>query len=512
MLKKHKKRFLLIGIPIFLLVIVLFFSVIYVNKLDLIGKASYNTLSAEQKQAYWDCFKTNKCSELLTAKKNKEYRKCSFSCNKQAQTATANIWCEDSDKGDNFLEKGIVKSNIYSSGKEDSCYTFPDSGKTYLFEGRCKDSKYQYIQKNCAELGKDYVCDSGKCVSSAPTFISPVECISPTQLSCCGNNLFESQFESPVSCEQDAFNYFKEMKRPIEYVKGDNMLSVFCISPCPFTKNIVDSYHKAYKGLFDEIVSFLNQYPPIYAETIPPLPKGDSKKYPSFSVVLGDINANYNMKNQITYFLPGSLATQNFVRMGCPTGLCIAGNNIYTYLNDEEKIFKQLNSKSDVIQEFQFARSETHETLHAFLPPDYCPDWNHGFVMFLDNMISSNALIYDEYFSFIDKMYLQGITIGKLSEEDIIFIKEIVGPDYDRFVGYVFWGGLYKYHGCDKQCVKDITQEWLSQINKEQITCSGKEFVSLINKHLGIDVTIWAKSLGLYGSEDLNEFKQKIMN
>lgn len=128
---------------------------------DFVGKAVYDKLSAEQKQAYWDCFKTNKCSELLAAEKNKEYRDCSLSCNKQAKSVTENMWCDDSDKGDNFFEKGIVKSNIYQSGKEDSCYTFPN-GKNYLFEGRCKDNKYQYLQKNCAELG-NYFCDAGSC-------------------------------------------------------------------------------------------------------------------------------------------------------------------------------------------------------------------------------------------------------------------------------------------------------------------------------------------------------------
>lgn len=130
------------------------------------GEAMYDTLSAEQKQAYWDCFKTNKCSQLLAAKKNKEYRECSLSCNKQAQTATETKWCEDPDQGDNFLEKGTVKTNIYPGGKEDSCYTFPN-GKTYLFEGRCKDNKYQYVQKNCAELGKDYVCNEGACIKES---------------------------------------------------------------------------------------------------------------------------------------------------------------------------------------------------------------------------------------------------------------------------------------------------------------------------------------------------------
>ncbi len=164
MLKSKKREIILFSVLI-ILIAVFFLSINYSNakESDYTGKAIYDTLSTEQKQAYWDCFKTNKCSELLAAKKNKEYRACSLSCNKQAKTATENIWCEDSDKGDNFLEKGIVKTNIYPNGKEDSCYTFPN-GKTYLFEGRCKNNKHQYLQKNCGEVGEGFVCDDGVCV------------------------------------------------------------------------------------------------------------------------------------------------------------------------------------------------------------------------------------------------------------------------------------------------------------------------------------------------------------
>ncbi len=169
-LAPKKKGLLFLGIGA-AFVVVLFFFAFYLekNELNAEGQASYNTLTNEQKQAYWDCFKTNKCSELLAVKKNKDYRTCSLSCNKQAQTATADSWCEDSDKGDNFWEKGVVKSNIYSSGKEDSCHTLPNTAKTYLFEGRCKDNKYQYVQKNCAELGADFACKEGRCVKEEKT-------------------------------------------------------------------------------------------------------------------------------------------------------------------------------------------------------------------------------------------------------------------------------------------------------------------------------------------------------
>lgn len=179
-LTPKKRRLLFIGIGV-VFVVILFLFAFYLekNELNAAGQASYNTLTSEQKQAYWDCFKTNKCSELLTTKKNKEYQKCSLSCNQKATESTKTSWCKDSDNGDNFFEKGIVKSNIYLFGKEDSCYTFPDSGKTYLFEGRCKNNKYQYLQKDCKELGKDYACNKGTCIEQINGCVEDKEVLIP---------------------------------------------------------------------------------------------------------------------------------------------------------------------------------------------------------------------------------------------------------------------------------------------------------------------------------------------
>lgn len=69
--------------------------------------------------------------------------------------------CSDSD-GVDYLVKGTVTDLSHPEGKEDYCHTFPN-GKTYLFEGRCVGDGYQYIQKNCAELGAEYRCAEGKC-------------------------------------------------------------------------------------------------------------------------------------------------------------------------------------------------------------------------------------------------------------------------------------------------------------------------------------------------------------
>ena len=135
----------------------------------LVGKG-YADLTNQQKQAFWQC-QTESCKPLFDeAQKTKDfaaYRSCSLDCYDLATEATKQVWCTDSD-GDNYVTKGIVKTNIYPKGKEDSCYTFPN-GKTYLFEGQCVNKEYQYIQKNCAELGQDYFCDkaAGICVPKA---------------------------------------------------------------------------------------------------------------------------------------------------------------------------------------------------------------------------------------------------------------------------------------------------------------------------------------------------------
>ncbi len=136
------------------------------NSLAFSGKA-YNDLSNDQKQAYWSCFNdSNKnCQDLLN-KKDKNYRQCSLDCFNKAKSITiAQAWCKDSDNGNNFIEKGLVTTNIYPQGKEDSCHTFSNINKTYLFEGQCKDNKYQYLQKDCTELGEDYSCNNGACKS-----------------------------------------------------------------------------------------------------------------------------------------------------------------------------------------------------------------------------------------------------------------------------------------------------------------------------------------------------------
>ncbi|MBI2102266.1 right-handed parallel beta-helix repeat-containing protein [Candidatus Woesearchaeota archaeon] len=158
----------LIGISL-LFFVILFLVACSPDGEALVGKG-YADLTNQQKQVFWQCW-TVSCKPLFDeAQKTKDfaaYRSCSLDCYDFATEATKQVWCTDSD-GDSYVTKGIVKTNIYPQGKEDLCYTFPN-GKTYLFEGQCVNKEYQYIQKNCAELGKDYSCDktAGICVQKA---------------------------------------------------------------------------------------------------------------------------------------------------------------------------------------------------------------------------------------------------------------------------------------------------------------------------------------------------------
>ncbi|PIU21277.1 MAG: hypothetical protein COT15_03325 [Candidatus Diapherotrites archaeon CG08_land_8_20_14_0_20_34_12] len=81
------------------------------------------------------------------------------------------IKCIDSDRS-NYLTKGNVLVYNTLTGAtvkdiNDYCYTYPTK-KTYLMEGICKNNTYNYIQKNCAGLGKGYACENGACLPPCP--------------------------------------------------------------------------------------------------------------------------------------------------------------------------------------------------------------------------------------------------------------------------------------------------------------------------------------------------------
>ena len=180
---------------------------------SLVGKA-FADFSSEQKQVYWKCIKSD-CQELLKAKQYPVYRVCALNCSDYAGKFTSEQnWCEDSD-GLNYTQKGVVKSNLYPSGKEDYCYTFPNN-KTYLMEGKCKDNKYSYMQKNCGEMG-EWECDikKGACDIIEPPVIN-------AYLIYWGNHYSIAEIEQKTESLQKYFNERTNGKVSIKIKHGEH--------------------------------------------------------------------------------------------------------------------------------------------------------------------------------------------------------------------------------------------------------------------------------------------------
>ncbi len=93
---------------------------------------------------------------------------CTQNCSASKQGALTTVWCNDTDGGMSYFTPGEVFSNHYPKGKKDLCYTFPN-GKTYLFEGLCRENRYLINQKSCTELGRDYFCEGTKGICASNT-------------------------------------------------------------------------------------------------------------------------------------------------------------------------------------------------------------------------------------------------------------------------------------------------------------------------------------------------------
>jgi len=134
-------------------------------------------------------------------------------------TGTEPFVCTDSDDGIDYTTFGIVQDE--EKTVEDSCYTF-GSGKTYLFEGVCKDNKYVRYQKNCAELGSNFVCQEGVCVEEEPPIVA--------------------------SCDETDDGHDKDNKGTISYTDAlgsSDKLTDFCLSP---TSTYLNEYYCTASG------------------------------------------------------------------------------------------------------------------------------------------------------------------------------------------------------------------------------------------------------------------------
>ena len=195
----------------------------------------YSQLTSEKKQAFWNCWRSECQSLLKEAQQTTDYstyRQCSLDCFDEAQTATDNIWCEDSD-GIDYFTKGTVTSNIYTTGKEDECKTF-SNGKTYLMEGKCVNDKYQYQQKSCGEVGNDYVCEEGICIEEE---------------SCNSIFLSEDNYNKSISLSYcDHLVTSNDME--IRFVNIDGELSLFALREFQGEKYILEYCDFNYDPIF----------------------------------------------------------------------------------------------------------------------------------------------------------------------------------------------------------------------------------------------------------------------
>jgi hypothetical protein len=123
----------------------------------------FSDLNRAQKGFYWKCIQP--CYELLQAQQYQEYQTCAIDCMEQAGNYVQPVLsCEDTDDGIDYKNFGTITDSINVDGKDDYCYTF-SNGKTYLFEGVCVNDKYRRYQKNCKEIGNNWECLEGACVT-----------------------------------------------------------------------------------------------------------------------------------------------------------------------------------------------------------------------------------------------------------------------------------------------------------------------------------------------------------
>lgn len=141
----------------------------------------FSQYTDEQKQYFYQC-NYSSCYGLMAKGDNSGYQTCNKSCMSAAENyvPAGQHWCTDSD-GLNYKMKGVITTDLIPNGISDYVYTW-SNGKSAIFEGTCKNNRYQIVQKNCAEMGKKYKAVDGACLSvnNAPEFIdegnyNPVE-------------------------------------------------------------------------------------------------------------------------------------------------------------------------------------------------------------------------------------------------------------------------------------------------------------------------------------------------
>jgi len=323
---------------------------------------------------------------------------------------------------------------------------------------------------------------------------------------CCGNGIWDHGLESYATCPEDIGTYFESAGRPIEKSTDNGKVSIICIYPCPYSDEVFGKYAKKYIDLYDKMTAFTGHFPPLFEDDF--YNSGYEKlfntdKTPPITLILGD--SNYSNSG---FYLMGTTGGEYVVNMGCPTGLCYPDQEDYVYLNSIDTIFYKLDYQGQPYQQYESPHIEVHETLHNSIPTAYCSDWDHGVIMFLDNIITNGELIYEQYFDVMNYMYENKISFSELPEEYMEKIHNAAGSDYARAVGYIFLGGLHEYYGCDENCVKGIVYNWIEGLNNSnKNVCYGGGLIEIINNHTPQDASEWIELMGLTTGDGLDIFK-----
>jgi hypothetical protein len=144
-----------------------------------------------------------------------------------------------------------------------------------------------------------------------------------------------------------------------------------------------------------------------------------------------------------------------------------------------------------------YEANTTHELAHAFLWSPFCGGvWNHGLVEFLEDVI-----VFDKIYIEVYNRDVEAVNAG-------VPLIEVAShhSQPDRQIGYALFGTLWKYHGCGKECVREILHSvydsWLE--TEGESTCLGPEFIEIVNRTVGHDVTDVVTLSGLGSQEEFD--------
>ncbi len=156
---KNKTKYYLILI---LCISVVLIPVVFAQGTTTITQVS--SLTRLQQQFYWTCISQN-CVAPSSWKASSPGQSCPSFC-LESVSQIINSSCSDPDLLNLSIKSEVmVSAGQFSKRWQDQCYTFP-TGRTYLLEYMCINDHYGYQQIDCSTVGKNFVCNDGRCLPS----------------------------------------------------------------------------------------------------------------------------------------------------------------------------------------------------------------------------------------------------------------------------------------------------------------------------------------------------------